>query len=248
MKVLLVTSQITYVPNNCQDFLDKILENNATDIAGLVILQNFSLNLVPKILWLYRISCINFANTLSHNMFELLFDKREKLFKKNDIPVFKLKNINDSQVVNWVKENNIDLIVNLRTRCIYKSEILHVPRFGCVNFHHGILPKYRGVFCDLYALYENRPAGITIHQMNEKIDNGEIIFTKQISHKKELDYMNYLSRTGKEEAQLLIQLINYMKKNDKMPSGIRNYSKQPVFTKTPTVHEIDKMRKGGIIL
>jgi len=248
MKILLVTSQITYVPNNCLSFLDKLLETNEKDIAGVVVLQNLSADLVLKAIWLYGMGCIHFANTLIRNMFELPLMKKEKLCKKYNLPIIKSKTMNNFQIIQWVKKNKIDVIINVRTRCIYKKEILKAPRFGCVNIHHGILPIFRGTFSDLYALYENRPAGISIHQMNEKIDNGKIIYTKQISHNNEKDYMRYLSRTGKEEASLVKQLLDYMKKNDRMPKTIENNSKRVVYTQTPTPKEIKAMLKGGIIL
>lgn len=249
MKILLVTSQITYVPNNCQDFFKHLLEGNSKHITGLVILQNLTLNLVTKILWLYPIGCVNLANTLSRNIIcELLLKRREELFKKYNLPIIKVKSMNNSQISNLVKENRIDLIINLRTRCIYEKEILESPSFGCVNIHHGILPKYRGVFCDLYALHENRPAGITIHKMDEKIDEGEILYTKQISNNSEKNYINYLSKTGQEEATQVIKLINYIEQNGKLPNGIKNKSDEYVFSTTPKISKIKDMRKGGLIL
>ncbi len=248
MKILLVTSQITYVPNNCLDFLNAVFTKNSQQIAGVVLLENFSFDLLPKILWLYGIGCTNFANTLIRNIYDLFLGKRENLFRKNNLPVFKLKSMNDTTIINWVKENKIDLIINLRTRCIYQRNILNAPSFGCINIHHGLLPKYRGIFCDLYALYENRPAGITIHQMSEKIDDGQILFTKTISNKGEKNYVNYLSRTGHEEAILVSKLLKYIEQYGDIPKGMKNKSTQPIYTKTPSKYDIRKMQKGGMIL
>lgn len=248
MKILIVTSQITYVPNNCQKFFDELMKNNSEHISGLVVLQNLSFDIIAKISWLYSIGCSNFATTLLKNYLMLFVQKREKLFNKQNLPIFKLKSMNDPVIVDWVRKNNIDLIINLRTRCIYKKEILTAPRFGCVNIHHGILPKYRGIFSDLYALHENRSAGITIHQMTEKIDDGDILFTKQISNKNDKNYMAYLSKTGIEEAKIITKLIQYIEEYGKMPNGTRSYARDYVITQTPTRNEIRDMQKGGMVL
>lgn len=248
MKILIVTSQVTYIPNNCLDFLSEVMSKNSKHIAGLVLLKNLSIDLFSKTLWLYGMGCSNFANTLIRNTYELFLGKRESLFRKNNLPVFKLNSMNDPKMINWVKENEIDLIINLRTRCIYKKEILNAPSLGCINIHHGLLPKYRGIFGDLYALYENRPAGISIHQMSEKIDNGQILYTKVISNKRERNYIKYLSGTGHGETILVTKLLNYIEQHGDMPKGMENKSTQPIYTKTPNKYDIRKMQKRGMIL
>lgn len=248
MKILLVTSQITYIPNNCLDFLSEVMNKNSKHIVGLVLINNLSFDLLPKTLWLYGMGCTNFANTLIRNTYELLLGKRERLFRKNSLPVFKVNSMNDPKIIDWVKENEINLIINLRTRCIYKKEILNIPSFGCINVHHGLLPKYRGIFGDLYALYENRPAGISIHLMSEKIDEGQILYTKAISNNGERNYIKYLSRTGHEEAILVTKLLIHIEQYGDVPKGMENKSTQPIYTKTPNKYDIRKMQKGGIIL
>lgn len=248
MKVLLVTSQITFVPNNDQDFFNELLEKVTPHIAGLMVVKNFSFDLILKIIWLYTRGCTNFATTLLKNIAGLPLQKRERIFKKRDIPVFRFKSMNNPKIVSWIKKNEIDLIINIRTRCIYTTEILFSPRLGCINVHHGLLPKYRGIFCDLYALYEKRPAGITIHKMSEQLDDGRIMYKKRISQIRDNDYMKYLAKTGHEEADMIIKLMKYIEQKGFLPKGIRNYSKQVVYTKTPTEQQIRDMMESGLIL
>lgn len=248
MKVLLVTSQITYVPNNDQIFFDELLERATPHIGGLVLIENFSFDLILKIVWLYAMGCTNFATTLIKNIVALPFQRREKVFKKRVLPVFRVKTMNDYKMASWVKKNKIDLIINIRTRCIYKPEILSAPKLGCINVHHGLLPTYRGIFCDLYALYEKRPAGITVHKMNEKLDDGRIIYRKRISQCPNNDYMKYLAKTGHEEADMIIKLMNYLEQKGSLPKGKRNYPKQIIYTKTPNKKQIKEMKRSGLIL
>jgi len=248
MKVIFVTSEVTYVPQNCLFFFNEVLRNNPSNISGLIIIKNNSLDLLPKAMWLYALGCKNFACCLIHNIVELPLEKRGRLFKKNSLPVLKVKNINDPKIISWIKRNKIDLIINIRTRSIFKEDILSSTKFGCINIHHGLLPKYRGIFCDLYALSENRPAGITIHRMSKKIDDGEIIYTKEVSNNNEKNYINYLSTTGSEEATLVRNLIKYIEKYKSLPKGINNYDANFVITKTPNRNKIREMQKGGMIL
>lgn len=248
MRALLVVSQISFIPSNCYDFLKILLERNHKDIVGLLILENFTLGISSKIIRLYATGCNNLGRTYLINAFNLLFLKREALCKKYNIKIIKAKNINDVGVIKWAKENNLDLIINMRTTCIYKKEILSVPQYGCVNIHHGILPKYRGKYCDLYALYERRPAGFSIHKMTEKIDDGEIYSSKYLPVSKERDYVKCLSSYAPFEASEISILISQIKKLKRMPKGLPNKLQSYIYTSSPTKGVFQDMIRSGVIL
>ena len=156
--------------------------------------------------------------------------------------------MNEDWLVDWVQSNEIDLIINLRTRCIYKEAILNAPRLGCLNIHHGILPKYRGTLCDLYALSEDRPAGFTIHGMVKKIDAGRIYHAEEVSDGSEKDYVHYLSQTAYKEGMALADLLEEVVRSGALPEGEPNTTEKVVFTKTPQRPEILKLKEMGMRL
>jgi hypothetical protein len=82
IKVLLVISEVTYVPGNCLEYLNQVLEKNRGSIAGVVILNNFSPAYLLNIIWLYILHCNNFANTLLRNVAELPLKKEKRYAKK----------------------------------------------------------------------------------------------------------------------------------------------------------------------
>lgn len=249
MKILIVTSDITYVPHNQQLLFEELFAAAASSIAGLVVLETVSTNLFKQIVGLYFAGCTNFANCLVRNIIQLPLKKREALWRARGLPTLRAKSMNEQWIVQWVKENDIDLIVNVRTRCVYRQGILSAPKLGCVNVHHGILPKYRGTFCDLYALSENRPAGFTIHRMNEEIDKGEILFSKEVSTGNEKNYIKYLSTTGVVEGRALADLINDVAQSGSLPKGLPNRHSKPIVTKTPqSKAEIKNLRTRGMVL
>lgn len=248
MKALIVISEINYIPSNCYDFLKIVLQKNRNDIAGVLIMQNSSLSIILQITGLYMLGCRHFATTLLWNILTFSFNKRESLYKSFKIPVIKATNVNDNKVIQWVKKMDIDLIINMRTRYIYQKEILSIPTFGCVNIHHGILPKYRGLYCDLYALFENRQAGFSIHEMTDKLDDGRIIYKKSISKVGEKDYIEYLSSLAPFEADAIHTLINQINHLGKLPAGISNTNVNPIYTKTPNKHQIRDMIRAGMVL
>lgn len=248
MKVLVVTSDVTYVPQNQQILFEELFARAASHIAGLVVLKVVSPSLIKQIASLYLVGCTNFASCLTKNILHLPLKRRESLWESRNLPVLKTASMNDPIIISWVESNNIDLIVNIRTRCIYGENILSAPSLGSINVHHGILPKYRGVFCDLFALAENRRAGFTIHRMDRDIDSGEILFSKKVSKNNEKNYTKYLKRTSREEAKALADIINYSARHGRLPKGTPNRCSKPVFTRTPSRVEINGLLKKGMIL
>ena len=76
MKVLLVTSDVTYTPRNYADVFETLLEQAGEHIAGLVVLKGFSWNLIKRTTGLYSIGCTRLAGTLTRNMLGLLLSSR----------------------------------------------------------------------------------------------------------------------------------------------------------------------------
>lgn len=248
MKTLLVTSQVTYVPQNYQTLFEELVKRVPEHLMGVMILKNLSLKVLGQAAGLAAMGCTGIASHLFRNILELPLQRREKIFREKKLGVYSAMSMNDPQVVQWVQDEKIDLIVNVRTRCIYKKPILDAPQIGCINVHHGILPDYRGTLCDLYALWEGRRAGFTIHQMNEKIDAGVILIRAEISKPGEKDYVQYLSETGAEEGKILADLISQIAKHEKFPNGLINKSEKPIYTRNPTRVQIQQMRKEGMRL
>lgn len=99
---------------------------------------------------------------------------------KNNIPVFQPSNIkNFSKEIEQLKP---DLIVVIAYAQIITKEILNIPKYGCVNVHGSLLPKYRGASCIQASLLNNDDeTGITIMKMNEGLDTGPIIYQTKIN-------------------------------------------------------------------
>lgn len=250
MRVVLVTSAVTYVPENYHDALAGVLGGARENVFGLILIRNLELNLIAKVLGLYALGCRNFSKTLSENLISLVKDQRRKLFSCHQIPVLSVSSMNDESVVNWVIENKIDLIINMRTRCIYKKAILKAPRLGCINVHHGLLPENRGTMCDLHALAEGKDAGFSVHVMTPKIDAGDILHREVVepATSKQTDYMMYLKKSSLREGEVLSQLINDIAKMGTLPKGDLNQTNNVLFMRNPTRARIRQMRAQGMQL
>jgi len=248
LKCILVTSQLTYVPGNYTSLFSELLKTSAQHIAGVIFLKNIDSKTLKSILGLGYLGAFQVQKTLMKNLVELPLQKRKKLLSRYEIPWTSFGSMNDPEVKDWVHKKEAHLIINARTRCIYKKSILNSVPLGCINVHHGILPSYRGTMSDLYALSEGRRAGFSIHKMNEKIDDGLIYHTEYSSKGHEKNYIRYLERSASNEGTALGRFILDVQKKKSLPDGQPNLSDEIVFTKNPTREAVKTMKSKGMIL
>lgn len=242
------------MPENYLSLFKFFLDQGHDYVFSLILLDNLDSKVLKSAAGLPFLGASKLGLKLFRNIVELPLKKREKLFKSYQIPTQSFLTMNCPRAIDFITDNKIDLIVNLRTRCIYKAPILNAPRIGCLNIHHGLLPKYRGTLCDLYALVSGRVAGFSIHEMNEKIDAGAIHKVAIVADKEKIksnnkyDFMDYLKLTEKKEANALLDLLQEIDKLKTFPRGEENSSSDVVFTKNPTRKQISEFIKKGFIL
>ncbi len=74
-----------------------------------------------------------------------------------------------------------DLIVTCAYGQIIPKELIDLPKYGCINIHASLLPEYRGGAPIHHAVMDGKKkTGITIMYMNEKMDEGDILYQKEI--------------------------------------------------------------------
>ncbi len=109
-----------------------------------------------------------------------------------------------------IKKKKIDYIICFRSFVIVKKKLLKMAKIAAINFHPGT-PKYRGIGCINFALYNNEKFfGSTAHLMNEKIDNGKIIDVKYFKIKKNNNLAECLDKTHEimlKQAKALLKII-----------------------------------------
>ena len=94
------------------------------------------------------------------------------------IPVFSPVRVKRPEAVARLREEAPDLIVVAAFGQILSKEILELPRFGCVNVHASLLPKYRGAAPIQWAVINGEEkSGVTIMQMDEGLDTGDMLHT-----------------------------------------------------------------------
>ncbi len=98
----------------------------------------------------------------------------------HDIPVYQPTRIKNAEEVERLREIPADIFVVAAFGQILSQEILDIPKYGCVNIHASLLPKYRGAAPIQWAVIDGEEkTGVTIMQMNAGCDTGDILYTKE---------------------------------------------------------------------
>ncbi len=71
-----------------------------------------------------------------------------------------------------------DVVLSLHCKQIFPKDI--VNSLKCINIHPGLNPYNRGWFPHVFSMIDNSPVGVTIHEMDEKLDHGPIIAQKEL--------------------------------------------------------------------
>lgn len=96
--------------------------------------------------------------------------------QENGIPVYEPKTLRDEAFANLLSEINPDIIVVVAYGKILPPSVLMYPKYGCINLHVSLLPKYRGAAPMQRAIMNgDTETGVTVMYMNEGLDTGDII-------------------------------------------------------------------------
>lgn len=127
---------------------------------------------------------------------------------RHGIPVLQPVKIREKESVDALRRYEADIYVVAAFGQILTREILDIPRFGCINIHASLLPKYRGAAPIQWSILDGeKETGVTIQQMNEGIDTGDILssVTVPIAPDETGDSLfDKLMRTG---AELLVETL-----------------------------------------
>lgn len=107
--------------------------------------------------------------------------------------------------------NTYDLIISAHCKQIFPSNL--VKEIKCINIHPGYNPYNRGWYPHVFSIINGLPAGATIHEMDKRIDNGNIIIQRKIKVKSYDTSETLYKRILKLEIKLFKKIIKDLLKN-----------------------------------
>ena len=152
--------------------------------------------------------------------------------EKKSLPILQPQKIKSPEVVAELKKFPADLIVVVAFGQILSQEILDLPKFGAINVHASLLPKYRGAAPIEWSLINGEiVTGITTMQMDAGLDTGDILLKTEVEISAEMILPELREKLQDAGAKLLVETLQQIKnlKPVKQDNALSNYA--PMLTK-----------------
>lgn len=126
-----------------------------------------------------------------------------------NISVYQPVKIRKDQIaLEKIKKINPDLNVVVAYGQIMPSSIIFLPKYNSINVHFSLLPKYRGASPIQWALLNGeRKTGVTIFELNERMDEGDILAKEKVDIHPEEGASELEARLAQKGANLLVKTI-----------------------------------------
>lgn len=243
MNALIVTSALSFVPDNYRGFVENILQHPS--VRGLVECQNRDWTYVAQASALIATGAApRMGGQILGNFFGTSSKRRQEFCQQRGLRYLAADDPNSDQVIGLIQELGIDLVINARTRFIFKKKLLAAPRLGCVNIHHGLLPEQRGLMCDFWSHLEDLPVGFSIHVMTPKLDDGPILRAVPLETDRK-DYLRSIAAGALLEARTCAELIDEVSRTGTL-SGVPNRSENSIYRRNPGLSDFFRLRMKGV--
>lgn len=124
------------------------------------------------------------------------------------IEVYQPAKIREPECVEYLKKYEADIMVVVAFGQILTKEILDMPKYGCVNVHASLLPKYRGAAPIQWAVINGeKVSGVTTMRMDEGIDTGDMILKEEVELDSEETGGSLFERLAKTGAELCVKTL-----------------------------------------
>ena len=118
------------------------------------------------------------------------------------------------EILDIIKKTNPDVICVVAYGKIIPKEILEVPRFGCINVHPSLLPKYRGPAPIQWAILNgDKKTRVTTMYLDEGMDSGDIILQEETTIKENETSGELWDRLSKLGSKLLVRTLEEVEQN-----------------------------------
>src|SRR5919109_1040347 len=125
-----------------------------------------------------------------------------------EIPVIQPEKLRAPEAMEQLRRWNPDLIVVAAFGQILKKDVLDLPRFGCVNVHASLLPRWRGAApINAAILHGDEETGVTIMQMDVGLDTGPMLSQRSIRLTREDTAGSVFEKLSRLGAELLIDTL-----------------------------------------
>ena len=165
---------------------------------------------------------------------KMIFSAVKEKAVENNIKIYQPTKVRDGEFVEILKEYEPDVIVVVAFGQILSEDILNIPKYGCINVHGSILPKYRGAAPIQWSIINGEEfGGVTTMYMAKGLDSGDMILKAEEKIKDDDTYGTLYDRLSYIGADLLIKTLDLIERGEvvRVPQNDDDATLAPMITR-----------------
>lgn len=149
---------------------------------------------------------------------------------RHGIEVYQPVKVRDPEFIEILKEINPEVIVVVAFGQILPKAILEMPKYGCVNVHASLLPKYRGAAPIQWSIIDGeKVTGVTTMQMDAGLDTGDMIMKSEVAIAPDETGGSLHDKLSEAGALLCVETLKKLEEGtavfEKQDDSLSNYAK-----------------------
>lgn len=138
--------------------------------------------------------------------------------EEHGIDVYQPEKVKSEDTINLIQSLNPDIIIVVAYGKILPKQIIDMPKYGCINVHGSLLPKYRGAAPIQWSIINgDTVTGVTTMYMNEGLDTGDILLQSKLYIEENETSDELKVRMADVGADLLIKTLEELKAGNLKP-------------------------------
>ena len=134
---------------------------------------------------------------------------------EHEIPVYQPNSLKNEETQKLIRDLNPDLIVVVAYGKILPKEIIDIPKYGVINVHSSLLPKYRGAApINAALIHGEKESGVSIMYIAEELDAGDVILTVKTEITDDDTFLTLHDRLKELGAEGLIEAVRLIEKGE----------------------------------
>ena len=185
---------------------------------------------------------------------KIVFSPVKQVAIENNLPVHQPIRAKEESFVNEIKNLNPDVIVVVAYGQLLSKEFLDIPKYGCINVHVSLLPKYRGAAPINWVIINGeQKTGVSTMFMDEGLDSGDVILQSEFKLDDEITAGELHDKMTVEGSELLCETLDLIKegKAPRTPQNHDEFTYAPIMDKnlghvdfSKTAREIHNLVRG----
>lgn len=170
-------------------------------------------------------------------------DSVENVVKQFGFPIVSLVgSINSLETISKIRETDPDVLISIGGNEIFRSALINLARFGCLNLHTAELPKYRGLMPSFWVLKnQEESTAVSVFFVDEGIDSGPIFVQRKIDiSEQSLDQL--IEQTKRLGMDCLLEALRKISLGDL--KTIPNDNEKMSYYSFPTKNDVRDFKKA----